>query len=507
MTRRGMGMRTMTEPCDLSAVAARRLIGARQLSARELMQSCIERTLAVDPAVNAMVARDFERATAAAAAADEATARGEPLGPLHGLPLGVKDLEETAGLVTTYGSPIFRDHVPAADLGSVARAKAAGAIVIGKTNTPEFGAGANTRNAVYGATGNPFDPMKSAAGSSGGSAVALACGMAPICTGSDTGGSLRNPAAFCGVVGFRPTPGVVPNEKRAFGWNPLSVLGPMGRTVADAALLLSAMASDDAVDPLATTIHGRQVRRPADVFPPPAIDLAGLRVAVTPDFGFAPTERHIAQVLDEKTALFRGVFARADDATPDCTGADEAFETLRALHYLTTHLDNVRTRPQDVGPNVTANVQAALRYSAQDVARAMAAQAAIYRRWQAFFEDYDLILSPAITVSPRPWSELYPAEIDGRPTRTYFHWLALAYAVTLPGHPALSLPVGRDHAGMPFGLQIVGPRGGDALVLSAAAALEALLAGDARTARPVPDLARLKAAPPLSDAPDFMVWG
>jgi amidase len=497
----------MTEPCDLTAVAARRLIGARRLSSAELVESCIGRIQAVDHAVNAMPTRDFERARAGAAAADAAVARGEALGPLHGLPFGVKDLEDTAGLRTTYGSTLWRDHVPSADQGAVARLKAAGAIVLGKTNTPEWGAGANTRNAVHGATGNPFDPVKSAAGSSGGSAVALATGMAPICTGSDTGGSLRNPAAFCGVVGFRPTPGLVPNEKRAFGWNPLSVLGPMGRTVADAALMLSAMAGDDAMDPLAATIHGRAVRTPGDFYPLAEIDLAGLCVAITPDFGFAPTERHIAQVLTEKTARFRHVFARADDAAPDCAGADEAFEVLRSLGYLTTHAENVRTRPGEVGPNVTANVAEGLRYTAQDVARAHAAQTALYRRWQLFFRDYDLVLAPSITISPRPWTELYPAQIDGKPTRTYFHWLALAYAATLPGHPALSLPVGRDHAGMPFGLQIVGPRGGDSLVLAAAAALEALLAGDERTARPVPDLARLRAAPPIREAPGFMGFG
>jgi Asp-tRNA(Asn)/Glu-tRNA(Gln) amidotransferase A subunit family amidase len=494
----------MSEPCDLTATAARAMIGAKRLSARELLESCIARIEAVDHAVNAVVARDFERARIAAAAADEATARGEALPPLHGLPVGVKDLDDVGGLRTTYGSPIFRDHVPVADCGMVERVKAAGGIVIGKTNTPEWGAGANTRNAVYGATGNPFDPAKSAAGSSGGSAVALATGMAPLCTGSDTGGSLRNPAAFCGVVGFRPTPGLVPSERRMHGWNPLSVLGPMGRTVADASLLLAGMVSDDARDPLATTIHGRTVRLGAEFSPPPAVDLAGLRVAITPDFGFAPTERHIAEVLAEKTALFLHLFARADDATPDCADADESFEVLRSLGYLVDHLQRVRTRPADVGPNVTRNVEEALTYSAQDVARAQARQTAYYRRWQGFFADYDLILSPAIATSPRAWTELYPAEIDGKPTRTYFHWLALAYAVTLAGHPALSLPVGLDDAGMPFGLQIVGPRGGDALVLAAAAALEAQLADDPRTARPVPDIARLKGAPPISESPNFI---
>jgi Asp-tRNA(Asn)/Glu-tRNA(Gln) amidotransferase A subunit family amidase len=494
----------MAEPCDLTAVEARRLIGHKRLAPSELLASCIARIETVDHAVNAMVARDFDRAGVAAKAADAAVARGDELPPLHGLPIGIKDLQETEGLRTTFGSAIYRDHIPAADERLVAAVREAGAIVVGKTNTPEFGAGANTRNAVYGATGNPFDPTRSAAGSSGGSAVALATGMVPICSGSDTGGSLRNPAAFSGIVGFRPTPGLVANERRGLGWNNLSVAGPMARTVPDLCLLLSAMVSDDARDPLATTVHGRTIRRPADYAVPARVDLSRLRVAITPDFGFAPTERHIAEVFAEKTGLFRHVFARTGDATPDCAGADEAFEVLRAVGVLASHLERVRSRPQDVGPNVHANVEEGLRYSATDVARAHSLQTAMYRRWQAFFQDWDVILTPSITISPRPWRELYPAEIDGKPTRTYFHWLALAYAVTLPGHPAVSLPVGLDRRGMPFGLQIVGPRGGDALVLSVAAELEALLAGDQRTARPAPDLARLKAASPISEMPGFL---
>jgi Asp-tRNA(Asn)/Glu-tRNA(Gln) amidotransferase A subunit family amidase len=494
----------MTEPCDLTAVEARRLIGQKRLAPSELLESCIARIEAIDHAVNAIPARDFSAARATAKQADAAVARGEDLPALHGLPIGIKDLEDTANLRTTYGSVIFRDHVPAADERIVAAARAAGAIVIGKTNVPEFGAGANTRNAVYGATGNPFDPQKSAAGSSGGSAVALATGMVPLCTGSDTGGSLRNPAAFCGIVGFRPTPGLVPSDKRGVGWSNLPVLGPMARTVPDTCLLLSAIASDDACDPLATTVHGRTVHHPEDFARPAPIDLSRLRVALTPDFGFAPTEHHIAGIFAERTALFRHVFARADHVTPDCAGADEAFEVLRATAILAAHLDKVRNRPQDVGPNVTANVEEGLRYAAADVARAQALQTALYRRWQSFFQDYDVILTPSITISPRSWRELFPAEIDGKPTRTYFHWLALAYAVTLPGHPAVSLPVGVDRHGMPFGLQIVGPRGGDAFVLSVAAALESLLAGDARTARPVPDLVKLRAARPLSETPGFM---
>lgn len=494
----------MSEPCDLSAVAARALIGAKKLSARELLESCIHRIDAVDPAVNAMVARDDEAARKAAAAADEATARGDSLGALHGLPVGIKDLENVAGLRTTYGSALYRDFVPKEDQLIVASVRKAGAIIAGKTNSPEWGAGANTRNAVYGATGNPFDPSKSAAGSSGGSGVALATGMVPIATGSDTGGSLRNPAAFNGIVGFRPTPGLVPSDKRALGWSPLSVLGPMARNVPDLCLLLSTMVSDSACDPLATTIHGKAVRRPEDFARPATIDLASLKVAVTPDFGFAPTERHISQVFAEKTGAFSHLFHAAEEATPDCAGTDEVFEVLRAVGFLASHLDKVRDTPEMVGPNVRANVEEGLGYSALDVTKAMKHQTVLYDRWQQFFERYDVILSPAVTLSPRPWTELFPAEIDGKATRTYFHWLALAYAVTVVGHPAISLPVGLDRNGMPFGLQIVGPRGGDAKVLAVAAALEAALAGDPLTARPVPDLARLAKARPISESPNFM---
>ena len=499
-----MSYPSMTEPCDLTAVEARALIGRKKLAPSELLESCIGRIEAVDHAVNAMVARDYDRARATARAADDQVTRGETLPPLFGLPIGIKDLEDTEGLRTTQGSPLYANHIPDKDERIVAAARTAGAIVLGKTNTPEFGAGANTRNAVYGVTGNPFDPQRSCAGSSGGSAVALAAGMVPLCTGSDTGGSLRNPAAFCGIVGFRPTPGLVPSDKRGLGWSNLPVLGPMARTVADTCLLLGSIASDDATDPLATTVFGAQIRQPGDFYPPAEIDLSRLKVALTPDFGFAPTERAIACAFAEKTGLFRHVFARAEDASPDCIGTDEAFEVLRALSFLASHAEKVRKFPDQVGPNVRANVEEGLRYTAADVARAQSTQTAIYRRWQEFFVHHDVILTPAITISPRPWRELYPAEIDGKPTRTYFHWLSMAYAVTLVGHPAISLPVGLDHAGMPFGLQVVGPRGGDALVLSVAAALERMLAGDPRTSRPVPDLARLKAAPRLSDSPGFL---
>lgn len=402
----------MTEPCDLSAVEARALIGGKKLSASELLESCIARIEAVDHAVNAMVARDYGRARAAAKEADATVARGDVLPALHGLPIGVKDLEDVAGLRTTYGSTLFRDHVPEKDQLIVAHTRKAGAIVLGKTNTPEWGAGANTRNGVYGATGNPFDPSLSAAGSSGGSGVALACGMVPVATGSDTGGSLRNPAAYNGIVGFRPTPGLVPNEKKPLGWAALGVLGPMARTVPDLCLLLSTMVGDDAGDPLATTIEGRQVRRPEDFAVPGAVDLASLRVALTPDFGFAPTEKHIRAVFAEKTGLFRHVFARAEDTTPDCAGADESFEVLRALSFLAGFHEKVRDTPDQVGPNVRANVEEGLGYSALDVVRAMKLQMAMYKSWQGFFESHDVIL-------PRPSrSARAPGPSSTRPRST-----------------------------------------------------------------------------------------
>ncbi|MBI0435746.1 amidase family protein [Roseomonas sp. KE0001] len=493
----------MTEACDLSAVTARRLIGEKKLSPVELLESCIARIGAVNHAVNAMVAMDEDRARREAKAAEAAVMRGEALGLLHGLPLGIKDLDDTEGLATTFGSPIFRDNVPKRDSTMVADLRQAGGIVLGKTNTPEFGAGANTRNAVYGATGNPFDPARSAAGSSGGSGVALACGMVPLASGSDTGGSLRNPAAFNGIVGFRPSPGVVPAERRALGWSALSVLGPMARDTGDLALMLSAMAADHGVDPLAYTLPDIDVRRGMALHE--AIDLSTIRVAATPDFGFAPTERHIREVFAERVKALGPLFAGVEEKHPQCGGYDEAFAILRALSFLAGHEEKVRARPQDVGPNVRANVEEGWGYSASDVARASVLQTQIYRAWQAFFETgVDVILSPAITLSPRPWSELYPAEIDGQPTKSYFHWLALAYAVTLPAHPAISLPLGVDRAGMPFGLQIVGARGADAQVIAVAAAIEAAVSGDATLARPVPDLAKLKAARPIREMPGFL---
>lgn len=485
----------MTQPCDLSATEARQLIGTKRLSPVELVESCIARVEAVDHAVNAMVARDFDRARTEARAAEAAVMAGASLGVLHGLPVGIKDLEDTEGLRTTYGSVMFRDHVPRADQRLVADIKRAGGIVLGKTNTPEFGAGANTRNAVYGATGNPFDPQKSAAGSSGGSAVALATGMVPLASGSDMGGSLRNPAAFCGIVGMRPTPGLVPSEKRLLGPSALSVLGPMARTTPDLALLLGAIAGYDSRDMLSLPHAASRA---------PEADLGTLRVAFTPDFGFTPTSSAVRGLFARRAEQLAPLFATADHTTPDCRDADEAFAVLRAVNFLASFGQTFQTHPERLGPNVRANVEEGLRYTAADVARATVAQTSLHRNWQEFFEHHDILITPSVTIQPRAWTELFPSEIDGHLTRSYFHWLALAYAPTLAGHPALSLPLGTDADGMPFGIQIIGRRHADWQTIAVATAIEACIG---ENGRPTPDIARLATAPALRESPGFFDVG
>ena len=458
------------------------MIARRVLSPTDLLESCLARIAAINPAVNAFVALDVEGARAAAREAEGAVMRGSDL-PLLGLPIGVKDLEDARGLPTVQGSPTCRGHVAAHDQASVAGLRAAGAIVLGKTNVPEFGAGANTVNDVFGATGNPFDPRLSAAGSSGGSAVALACGMVPLATGSDTGGSLRNPAAFCGVVGMRPSAGLVPSERRVLGWMGLASSGPMGRTVGDVALMLSVMAQHDGRDPLS---------RPGGLGPVPQVELRSVRAAVSADLGFCAVEPGVRDAFAAVAAGVSGLVASVEEDAPDCAGADDAFAVLRGVGFVAQH-----GWRDGVGPLVRANIEEGRRYTVADVARAEAARTAMFRAWAGFFERYDVLLTPAVAVSPRPWTEAYPAEIDGRAMGSYYQWLGLAYAATLVGHPALSLPVGRDARGMPFGLQIVGARGADAQVLGVAAALERAWAHDPLRARPLPDVARLRAAPAI----------
>ncbi len=476
----------MSALCDRSAVELRDLIREKEISPVELLASCRERIERVNGRVNAMVATCFERAEAEARAAEAAVLRGDALGSLHGLPIGIKDLALTEGLKTTFGSPCFADHVPDKDERQVAAVRRAGAIVVGKTNTPEFGAGANTVNPVYGATGNPFDPEKTCAGSSGGSAVALATGMVPLATGSDMGGSLRNPAAYCGIVGMRPSPGAVSDEQRTLGWSSLSVQGPMARSVDDLAMLYQAMAAEDHRDPLAYPLDSEALH------PLEEIDLGTLRVAISEDLGFAPLDDDIRATFRSAMEKLQTAFAGVRQVDPPLAGADEAFEVNRALAFVAKHKAAYDEDYDRLGVNIVSNVEQGLLMSLADVGSAMKAHTEIYRRFVAFMDDYDILICPAMSVPPFPHGQLYPTEINGEPLRSYFHWLALAYGLTLTCHPVVCLPAGLDHTGMPFGIQICGRRAGDARVLAIARAIEHHMVRIDGLGRPWPDLSSLE---------------
>ncbi|HEV2673991.1 MAG TPA: amidase family protein [Aliidongia sp.] len=475
----------MTSLSDRSAVDLRRLIGTKEISPVELLDDCLARIEAVNPAINAVVALDVEGARTAAREAERQVLRGEALGPLHGLPIGIKDLSETKGLRTTWGSLIYKDHIPNRDESTAAAVRAAGGIIFAKTNTPEFGAGANTRNGVYGATGNPFAPDRTPAGSSGGSAAALAAGMMPLATGSDMGGSLRTPAAYCGIVGFRPTPGLIPSDKRLLGYSPLSVDGPMGRSVADAALLLSALAREDSVDPLSWPVD------PKSFFPLPEIDLARLKIAVSEDLGFAPVDDEIRAVFTERCGLFADLFQSSVERDPELGDAHRTFAVLRAESFEAGQRTLAERHRDLLQPPVRANLDQAQSFTLADHAKAHAEQTKLYRRFQYLFEDIDLLICPTAAVSPFPHAEWHPTAINGEPLEHYFQWIALTYGLTLTGHPVVALPCGIDHKGLPFGIQIVGKRRGDAQVLAAALAIERAFATRPKLARPVPDLAAL----------------
>ncbi|MCP5270022.1 MAG: amidase [Burkholderiaceae bacterium] len=478
---------------ELGALALRDLIARRAVSPVELLDACIARIEALNPAINAITATDYDRARDTARAAEAAAQRGDALGPLHGLPLGVKDLQDTAGLLSTSGNIGRRGHVPAQDNALVARLRAAGAIVTAKTNVPDMGAGANTRNPVWGATGNPFDPRLNAGGSSGGSAAALAADLLPLATGSDTGGSLRIPAALCGVVGLRPTPGLVANDARPLGWSVISVLGPMARDVADTRLLLQASAGLDARDPLSA--------EQPDLFAPPALpDPARLRIAVTADFGCCDVDPMIRRVFHDRVAALQRLGAQVeplDEALhPLLAEAHGVFDVLRAESFYAAYADTLRDAPQTLAPHVRANIEMAGAMTLADRAAAHLAQTRIARAFSALFQRFDLIVAPTTPVTPFPWTTLYADRIDGRPQANYYRWLALTYVVTLATNPALSLPCGRDEAGMPFGLQLIGPLRRDARLLNLAQALEQAWAGDPTLARPRPDTAALRTPRP-----------
>ena len=430
--------------------------------------------------INAIITTAFDRAREEALAAEAVLLRGTRLGPLHGLPVVIKDNQDTKGIRTTYGSRRFKNHVPAADQEIVAAVRAAGGIVLGKTNIPEFSIGANTINSLFGPTANPFDPKLTCGGSSGGSAAALAASMVPLATGSDHGGSLRIPACYCGVVGHRASAGVVPNERRVPAHSVYSTQGPMGRTVADAALLLAAITRRPTCDPMAFPLD------PAQFLTLDKIDPSKLRAAVSADLGGMLVSDPIRRTFGERVERFRGLFRVCEWSDVDLREAADIDWKLRSEIFVAQYAEAIEGHDPDFNPNIWRNLQAALQMSIRDIAGAHRAQMQIYRRFQTVFENFDVLICPGVSVPPFPWKELYPQYIDDRPVRTYMEWLGLTAALTVVGHPVVALPCGRDHKGTPFGIQIVGPNFSDRFVLSAAQALEQAFAADPALARPVP---------------------
>ncbi len=476
----------MTEPCHLSAVEARRLIGQKKLSPVELMQSCLQRIEAVNPAVNAVVAIDAERGLSDARDAEKMVMNGGYLDVLHGLPVGIKDLNPVEGLRSTWGSLIFKDHIPEADDPMVASVRVSGGIPFCKTNTPEFGAGGNTTNKVYGPTCNPFDNRLTPSGSSGGTAVALALDMMPLASGSDYGGSCRTPASFCGVMGMRTSPGLIPAPDKAAGLIPWGVQGPMARTVADAYLFLRAMVTVDRADPF-SSLDG--LDWPEALLP---ADLATVRMAYTPDFGQAPVDTMIRRVFMNRSKAFGAAFMGASEATPDFSGVHDIFEIHRGLAFVTGHQEKLAKHRDLLGRNVIDNTERGLKLTAADIGRGFVEQHKLMKRVHEFFDDYDVLIAPAASVSPFPHEQLFVEAINGHKMETYMRWLAMTYTPTMALCCAIALPCGRDENGLPFGIQVIGPRGHDRRVLEVALALEQVLAGNTETARPIPDADALR---------------
>ncbi len=482
----------MSEPCDLTATRARELLATRELSAVELLESCLARVDATNGAVNALVIRDDDAARARAQSIDDARARGDELGPLAGLPVAIKDIQTTAGLTTTYGAVPFASNVPDVDDGIVGRVRAADAVIIGKTNTPEFSIGANTVNRLFGATGNPFDPSLTCGGSSGGSAVALACGMAPLATGSDHGGSLRIPASYCGVAAHRSTPGTVAHDERTIGRTNYSVQGPMARTIADVALLLSVVAGRDRAsrrDPMAFPLEATAF---AEL---PKVDVASLRVGVSADLGGLLVSDAVRTVFADRVERLSKIVESVSNADIDLSDALDVDWQLRSDIFATQYHRSIHKFDPDAAgpdggfnPNIRATYDEALRTTVLDIAKARRRQVELYRATDALFDEFDVLICPGVSVPPFDWHQLFPAEIDGRPVRNYMAWLGLSAALTVVGHPTTALPCGLDGQGTPFGLQIVGPSYTDRRLLGIAAALEAAFSDDPITARPEPDL-------------------
>ena len=443
------------------------MIRDREVSATEVMTAFLSQIERVNPKVNAICTLVGEEAALRAAReADERLEKGQTPGPLHGLPHAVKDLVPAAGIRTTFGSRIYRDFVPDSDGLIVERLKAAGAIIIGKTNVPEFGAGSQTFNEVFGATLNPYDLTRTCGGSSGGAAVALACGMVPLADGSDLGGSLRNPAGFCNVVGFRTTPGRVPVYPSAPGSNPLSVEGPMARAVQDVALLLSVLAGPDPRAPISLEEPGSVFSRPLER------DFRGTRIAWSRNLGRYPVEPVVNEVCDGARSIFAELGCQVEDGEPDLRDADEIFHVLRAWSYAQTRGDDLERHSDLIKDTVVWNIEQGLRLTGFDLKRAEAKRIQLAQRVRGFMESYEFLVLPVSQVAPFPVEVDWVREINGTRMETYIDWMATCCAITVTGLPAISVPCGFTKEGLPIGLQIVGRHQREFDVLQLAFAFE-----------------------------------
>ena len=452
--------------CFKNATELAKLVRTKEITATELLEAHLAQIERVNPQVNAIVTLVAEKAQKAASEADASSAKGEPIGPLHGLPIAHKDLVDTAGIRTTYGSPIYRDHIPLEDNLLIQRIKEAGAISIGKTNTPEFGAGSQTFNTVFGATLNPYDPTKTCGGSSGGAAVALATGMVPLADGSDMGGSLRNPAGYCNVVGFRVSPGRVPTYPNMMGWFPIAVAGPMARTVEDVALFLSAIAGPDSRSPIALTEPGSLFARPL------TRDFRNVKIAWSRDLGGLPVDPRVTAALDAQRHIFEDLGCVVTDAEPDFAGADESFKVMRAWHFALTHEAHLAEHRDQLKETVIWNAEAGLALSAMDIGNAEKARTHYYHIVREFMQEYEYLIMPVSQVPPFDVTTEFITEINGVQMETYIDWMKSCYYISVIGLPAISVPCGFTAEGLPVGIQIVGRHQHDFALLQLAYAFE-----------------------------------
>jgi amidase len=457
------------ELCFTPATGLIALYRKKRVSPVEVVRAVLRRIEKVNPPLMAYCTVAEEQALAAARRATAALGKkSATLGPLHGVPVSIKDLTPTKGIRTTWGSKVYEDHVPEVDGLVVARLKAAGAIVIGKTNTPEFGAGANTFNAVFGPSRNPWNPKLTCGGSTGGGAIALATGLGPLAQGSDLGGSLRLPAAFCGVVGFRTAPGLVPVWPNTYGWDSLSVQGPMARTVGDTALMLSTIAGPDARVPISYPVDPRTflaaVKRPS---------VRGLRIAWGGDLGITPMDDEVRRVTEDTLRVFKALGARVETAHPDFGETAEIVRTTRGLAMATRQEDRVKQWKSVMQENLVRNTEQGLALTPSEIGRGDRMRTELYERVRRFMERYDLILTPTTPVPPFPIEmRSGPEEINGVRMTSYIQWALLTYAFTVINAPAISVPAGFTRDRLPVGLQIAGRWRDEAGVLRAAAAFE-----------------------------------